>query len=125
MNNHTRIAQYLIENGSDINAKNRKSRTALHLAAEQSYYQLAQLLTKYGADISIKDQDGKQAIDLIGVEAQGLIRFLVQAHEASHSYFIQRLDVNQYDGTDKFSNLLYESFAPVYDTPKKNSCKMM
>jgi len=97
----------------------------LHIAAEQSHYHLAQLLTKYGADVTIKDCDGKLAIDLIGVEAQDLIRYLVSAHQASHSYFIQRLDVNQYDGTEKFNNLLYESFAPVYDNPTEKECAVM
>jgi ankyrin repeat protein len=49
MNNQKEIIKLLIQNGADINIKNRFGRTALDLAFYKNFKDLVELLKKYGA----------------------------------------------------------------------------
>ncbi|XP_055687593.1 arf-GAP with coiled-coil, ANK repeat and PH domain-containing protein 2 [Lutzomyia longipalpis] len=56
--------EFLLLNGADINAKDRKGYTPLHLATEKGCTAQAYLLLKNRAKYDIKTLDGQQAIDI-------------------------------------------------------------
>ena len=49
---------YLLQKGSDINAKNNINETALHIALRNHNYKFADLLIKHGANENIKNNEG-------------------------------------------------------------------
>lgn len=52
------IVEYLIENGADVNAKNKEGSTPLSIAVQKREVEIAKLLTDSGADIHTKDANG-------------------------------------------------------------------
>ncbi len=60
--NSIELTKYFLENGVDVNAKNKKGQTALFFADN---IETVKLLLEYGADLSILDKDSKGAIDYI------------------------------------------------------------
>ena len=58
------LAELLIANGADVNAKNRVGLTPLHRAAENGHKEIAEQLIAKGADVNAKDDDGITALDL-------------------------------------------------------------
>lgn len=70
--NRIAIAEYLIENGADINLQKSQYRkfterfdgfTALHFAAFYGNSEIARILINSGADLSIRDSNGMMARD--------------------------------------------------------------
>ncbi|EER10936.1 hypothetical protein Pmar_PMAR021416 [Perkinsus marinus ATCC 50983] len=57
-NNNRRIAKYLLGCDVNINAKNEKGNTALHICYQFNYTTLAEFLIANGADETIKNNDG-------------------------------------------------------------------
>jgi ankyrin repeat protein len=53
---------YLLDVGSDIEARDRLGRTALHMACITGDYDVAELLLNKGADINAADNNGNKAI---------------------------------------------------------------
>ena len=49
---HEEILRLLLENGADVNAKDRSKKTALHMAADKGHVSTLKLLLKNGADIN-------------------------------------------------------------------------
>jgi len=50
----TNLIKELLNSGTDVNLKNRKGISALHIAAEFGTFEIAKLLIKYGADVNAK-----------------------------------------------------------------------
>ena len=48
----TDIAEFLIKNGADVNAKNNYNSTPLTIACESGNVKMVKLLVKYGADVN-------------------------------------------------------------------------
>ncbi|XP_024631328.1 protein S-acyltransferase 24 [Medicago truncatula] len=60
LNNHTAVAQYIIDHGGDINATDRNGQTALHWSAVRGCIEVAELLLKEGAELNSADKYGYQ-----------------------------------------------------------------
>ena len=58
MKGHKEVAELLIANGADINAKNLTLRTPLLVAAILGHKEIAELLIANGADVNAKDENG-------------------------------------------------------------------
>ncbi|MFC3417692.1 ankyrin repeat domain-containing protein [Algoriphagus hitonicola] len=58
------IAERLLKNGAEVNAKQQNGVTPLHSAAHHGKKELVKLLLKYGADPNAKMDNGKSPMDL-------------------------------------------------------------
>lgn len=53
--NHLEVVKLLLENGADIEAKDKGCLVPLHNACSYGHYEVAELLIKYGADVNAVD----------------------------------------------------------------------
>lgn len=60
---HEGVVEFLIENGLDVDAADKKGRTSLHIAAEKNCFPAVASLFEAGADPLIKDKKNKFAYD--------------------------------------------------------------
>lgn len=64
-----KLAELLIRAGANVNAKNKKLNTPLHLVAKygnsNSYYHLAELLINSNAEINARNSEAKTPLDLV------------------------------------------------------------
>lgn len=75
-NGHEEMTQVLIDAGCDVNAKNMKGQTALHMAMSYDYYQVVRMLLQANADKEILNDDNIAAIKgLEGDKTMGLVCF--------------------------------------------------
>ena len=63
-NIHLQIVQYLIEKGSNIEAKDKNDETPLHIACFVGNLSVVQYLIEKGANENAKDEDGKTPLEL-------------------------------------------------------------
>ena len=59
------IVKLLLQNGADVNAKNKWGETPLHYAAVFDHKEIARVLLDAGADINAKDNDGQTAFKVV------------------------------------------------------------
>ena len=57
--NSKEMAELLISHGANINEKDEKGRTALHIAARKNRKEMAELLISHGANVNEKGKDGE------------------------------------------------------------------
>nr|XP_008539262.1 PREDICTED: E3 ubiquitin-protein ligase MIB2 [Equus przewalskii] len=63
LNNHREVAQILIREGRcDVNVRNRKLQSALHLAVQQAHVGLVPLLVDAGCSVNAEDEEGDTAL---------------------------------------------------------------
>jgi ankyrin repeat protein len=59
---HVEIARLLLQNGAEVNAKERNGWTPLHWAAYRGHFDILHLLVENGADLEAKDIHGFRAL---------------------------------------------------------------
>ena len=59
------VAELLITEGADVNAKNKAGITPLHGAVQTGNKEIAELLIDKGANVNVKEMDGGTPLDLI------------------------------------------------------------
>ena len=62
--NHVEVAEFLIQKGADVNAKNRTGGTSLHGAVFLGHADVAALLIKKGADVNARNAKGETPLDV-------------------------------------------------------------
>lgn len=62
--NSVGCVELLLENGADVDAKNDKGKTPLHLASIWGFSDNVRLLLNEGADMYIEDNSGKTPVDV-------------------------------------------------------------
>ena len=63
------IANLILNNGVNINEKNKDDLTALYIATQNGHLELVKLFLENGADKSISDKDGKTPMDIASEKA--------------------------------------------------------
>lgn len=58
------LSKFLIENGADVNIKNKEGETALMVATKWGDLETTKLLIDKGANVNAKDKEGKTALDI-------------------------------------------------------------
>ena len=70
----SQVAELLIAEGADVNAKNVVGQTPLHWAAMAGHKEIIELLIAAGADVNAKTNDGQTPLDLADGETADLLR---------------------------------------------------
>ena len=66
--NHVEVAEFLIQKGADVNARNRDGGTSLHGAAFLGHADIAALLIQKGADVNARNDKGESPLDASRVD---------------------------------------------------------
>ena len=66
--NQVKVAEFLIQKGADVNARNRDGGTSLHGAAFLGHADIAALLIQKGADVNAKNAKGESPLDVSKVD---------------------------------------------------------
>jgi ankyrin repeat protein len=74
LENNKEIAELLIAEGADVNAKGEDGFTPLHLFATWGHKEIIELLIAAGADVNAKDKDGRTPLDMTFGKTADLIR---------------------------------------------------
>ena len=70
----------LIENGADIEAKNRDGETALFEAVKYGKKEIVEMLIENGVDINVKNRDGETALfDAVLCEKNEIVKLIVES----------------------------------------------
>lgn len=93
---HLDIAQWLIENGADINAVNNDKNSPLHIASYHCYPDIVKLLIHHGADLTVKNRHDYLAYSVVArpwtSDIEGHYKFI-------HSFFHLELDLERIRST--------------------------
>lgn len=65
-----KFARELIQLGADVDTRNNKQQTPLHLAAKEDRCQVVELLIHHGADVESKDRRGKTPLQYASVNGE-------------------------------------------------------
>ena len=68
------ILEHLIQGGTNVNARNRKGETALHVAARSGRKLAVRILVQNGANVSARDASGRSVLDVLDAKVMGTRR---------------------------------------------------
>ena len=71
----------MVQNGADVNVRNKYGKPVLMLAIEAGYEDIVELLLENGADINIQDNNGKTALDIAQDEGDQNIVELIEKYQ--------------------------------------------
>lgn len=101
-NGHTEVCKYLIEKKCDLNAKNMKGNTAIHMSVGYDYFESAMVLINGGADQEIENDLGFIAImGLEGDKSLGMAAFLCASTIEQFVHSFDLIEANNGKGCDK------------------------
>ena len=98
---HGEVADFLIDKGSDVNARNRSGQIPLHIAAQAGYLDVVQLLLDRGSEVSLQDNNGRTALYL--------------AQKADHTEIVELLRKHAVENLPKGDAIKSERFNDVAD----------
>ena len=78
----SKIARLLLEHGADVNARNYRRSTPLHIAVEDGRVEVVQVLLEYGADVGAEDENGRTALQVVSNKRRDEIVKLLSEHGA-------------------------------------------
>ena len=67
---NVKMCQFLVDLGADVNRKDSSGNTALHIACNNSHFNVVRLLVKHGADPSIKNNEGDDVFQRASLQGQ-------------------------------------------------------
>jgi len=76
--------QVLLRYGADMDARNGRGETPMHLAARNEFHQILDLLVGQAADPLIEDNDGHKPIDLVPDDEIVIRQTLKSAMQVGH-----------------------------------------
>lgn len=111
------IAQWLVDQGADVNAENQHKLSALGAAVSENHAELIKLLVQHGADLEARDLHGSTALGKMAWEGnRDLVTFLLA----------QGADPNAMEGgrgTDFRGNTLTLKFVPLGGPPLSSALR--
>lgn len=100
-NGHEELTEILIGGKTDLNAKNGKGQTALHMAMSYDYYNVVRMLINAGCDEQIVNDDGFPAITgLTGDKTVGMVSMAAAGSQEDIHAALDRIE-NDLERTDK------------------------
>lgn len=100
-NGHEEVTEILISGKADLNAKNGRGQTALHMAMSYDYYSVVKMLINAGCDENIINDDGFPAITgLTGEATVGMVSFAAAQNQEDIHAALDRIE-NDIQRTDK------------------------
>ena len=79
----TETVKLLLANGADVNAVDKKGRTALMIAAQEGRTKMVKLLLANGADVNAANTFGKTALSIATRRGDGALVELLKANGAT------------------------------------------
>jgi hypothetical protein len=115
--NRIDVVKYLVDNGANINIKNKEGNTALIRAVNSvlPYKDIIIYLVEHGADINIKNNEGKTAVSIVSDRLEN-----VKKHREDNSKRIETIKMdmlNQEANLTRFNNLI-EHYRSIGNTRK-------
>jgi len=102
MGGHVAMAEYLLEQGCDINHANiNGGNTPLHIAALNNHLEVVQLLLRWGAKIDVRNNDGHTPADLATQHGHDAIADAIRAEEIRRRDHGFKRDRSTIEGTEE------------------------
>lgn len=94
-NGHEEVTEILIAGNADLNAKNGKGQTALHMAMSYDYYKVVRMLINAGCNEQMINDDGFAAITgLTGDKTVGMVSFAASETQEDIHAALDRIEVD-------------------------------
>lgn len=88
MFDHPEIVEYLVSEGSDINAVDKEKRSPILLAALRGGWRTVHTLIRLGADINMKDVNHRNVLHLVVMNGGRLEQFAAEVSEVTNNLML-------------------------------------